>query len=98
MGERRFWVYILASQRNGTLYVGVTNDLSRRVFEHKSRLVAGFTKQYGVDRLVWHAEYASIIEARSREAALKKWRRAWKIALIEEINPEWNDLYDTLML
>ncbi len=94
--ERRFWVYMLASRRNGTLYVGVTNDLSRRVFEHRSKLIAGFTRDYGVTMLVWYEEYPTIIEARAREHSLKRWRRAWKIALIEDFNPMWKDLYQTL--
>ncbi|HTQ83721.1 MAG TPA: GIY-YIG nuclease family protein [Pseudolabrys sp.] len=87
-----YFVYILASQRNGTLYVGVINSLSRRVSEHKAGAVPGFTCQYGVDRLVYVEEYSSILEARARERALKKWRRAWKVQLIEKGNPEWKDL------
>jgi putative endonuclease len=88
----RYFVYILASQRNGTLYVGVTNDLSRRIEAHKAKAVPGFTKQYGVDRLVHVEQYSSILEARSRERTLKKWRRTWKLELIEEDNPSWKDL------
>jgi putative endonuclease len=88
----RFFVYILASGRNGTLYVGVTNDLARRMTEHKAKLVPGFTRTYGVDKLVYVEEYASILEARAREHALKRWRRAWKIELIEKDNPHWRDL------
>jgi putative endonuclease len=88
----RYFVYILASRRNGTLYVGVTKDVARRVAEHKARLVPGFTRMYGVDRLVRVEEYASILEARMREHALKRWRRAWKISLIEKDNPHWRDL------
>ncbi|HEY2135510.1 MAG TPA: GIY-YIG nuclease family protein [Xanthobacteraceae bacterium] len=88
----RFFVYILASGRNGTLYVGVTNDLARRMTEHKAKLVPGFTRTYGVDKLVYVEEYASILEARAREHALKRWRRAWKIELIENDNPHWRDL------
>jgi putative endonuclease len=91
-----FYVYILASRRNGTLYVGVTNNLARRVSEHKEKLVPGFTRQYGVDRLVYAEEYPSIIEARARENSIKRWRRAWKIALIEKANPEWRDLSSDL--
>src|SRR5215470_8609970 len=87
-----FFVYILASRRNGTLYVGVTNDLARRMSEHKARLVPGFTRQYGVRLLVYFEVYESILEARAREHALKRWRRAWKIKLIEQLNPEWRDL------
>jgi len=87
-----FLVYILANQKNGTLYVGVTNNLARRIAEHKAKLVPGFTRKYGVDRLVYLEAFESILEARAREHALKRWRRAWKIALIEELNPDWRDL------
>ena len=89
---KRFYVYILSNTRRGVLYVGVTNDLSRRMFEHKSRLVPGFTRKYGVILLVYFEEYSSILEARAREASLKRWRRAWKIQLIESLNPDWRDL------
>lgn len=88
----RYFVYILASQRNGTLYVGVTGDLSRRVGEHKAGAVPGFTKRYGVDRLVLVEGYSSIIEARDRERRLKRWKRDWKLELIEKTNPMWRDL------
>jgi putative endonuclease len=88
----RYYVYILASQRNGTLYVGVTNDLSRRIGEHKSGLVPGFTRQYGVDKLVYFEEHGSILEAREREHRMKRWKRAWKLELIEKLNPDWRDL------
>ncbi len=88
----RFFVYVLASGRNGTLYVGVTNNLARRMTEHKSGLVPGFTRKYGVDKLVYVEEYNTILEARAREHTLKRWRRAWKIALIEKDNPTWRDL------
>jgi putative endonuclease len=91
-----FFVYILASRRNGTLYIGVTNNLARRVAEHKARLVPGFTRQYGVDRLVYFEQYNSILEARAREHAMKRWNRAWKIQLIEKSNPEWRDLSNEL--
>ncbi len=91
-----YFVYILASKRNGTLYVGVTSDLSRRVEAHKQKLVSGFTKTYGVDRLVYVEGYLSILEARAREAKLKRWRRAWKLELIEKDNPSWKDLSGVL--
>jgi putative endonuclease len=91
-----FFVYILASQRNGTLYVGVTNNLARRTSEHKAGLVPGFTRQFNVHLLVYFETYDSILEARARERALKRWRRAWKIKLIEQLNPEWRDLSDQL--
>ena len=86
------FVYILASKRNGTLYVGVTNDLVRRVSEHKAKLVPGFTRKYGVSVLVYFEAFESIREARAREHALKRWHRAWKIALIEKLNADWRDL------
>ena len=88
----RFYVYILASRYRGTLYVGVTNDLSRRVGEHKSGLVPGFTKKYKVHKLVYYEEFRSILEARDRERILKRWRREWKFKLIEDVNPRWHDL------
>ena len=87
-----FYVYILASRYRGTLYIGVTNDLSRRSGEHKSGLVPGFTRKYKVHRLVYYEEYGSILEARDRERALKRWRREWKFKLIEDVNPRWCDL------
>jgi putative endonuclease len=91
-----YFVYILASKRNGTLYVGVTNDLVRRMSEHKAKLVPGFTRQYGVDKLVYFEEYGSILEARARERTVKRWLRVWKLELIEKMNPEWRDLTDEL--
>ena len=93
-----YFVYILASKRNGTLYVGVTNDLVRRMSEHKAKLVPGFTRRYGVDKLVYFEEYASILEARARERSLKRWQRVWKLELIEKMNPEWRDLTYELAL
>ncbi|HEY2184469.1 MAG TPA: GIY-YIG nuclease family protein [Xanthobacteraceae bacterium] len=93
-----YFVYILASRRNGTLYVGVTNDLVRRMSEHKGKLVPGFTRKYGVDKLVYFEEFASILEARARERVLKRWDRTWKLALIEKMNPQWRDLSYELAL
>ena len=93
-----YYVYILASRRNGTLYIGVTNDLVRRIGEHKAKLVPGFTRRYGVDKLVYFEEYTSILEARARERTLKRWQRAWKLELIEKLNPQWRDLTDDLMM
>uniref|UniRef100_Q07QE2 Excinuclease ABC, C subunit domain protein n=1 Tax=Rhodopseudomonas palustris (strain BisA53) TaxID=316055 RepID=Q07QE2_RHOP5 len=87
-----YFVYILASRYRGTLYTGVTNNLARRVDEHKSGAVDGFTKKYKVAILVYVEEYPSILEARAREHVLKRWRRDWKIALIEKLNPDWRDL------
>ena len=92
-----FFVYILASQHYGTLYVGSTNDLARRVFEHKSGAVPGFTKKYGVNRLVWFETHETLEAALLRERQIKRWRRDWKINLIEAQNPHWIDLYSTLL-
>jgi putative endonuclease len=94
--ETGFFVYILASKRDGTLYIGVTNNLARRVSEHKGKLVPGFTRKYGVDLLVYFEAFESIQEARAREHAMKRWRRAWKVELIEKLNPDWRDLADQL--
>ena len=91
------YVYLLASRQHGTLYLGVTNDLVRRVHEHKTKAAPGFTARYGVDRLVWYEIYDEPILAITREKELKKWRRDWKIRLIEEQNPEWRDLYPTIV-
>ena len=88
-----YCVYLLASRRNGTLYLGVTNDLARRVGEHKSHRIRGFTAKYGVDRLVWYETYDRIDEAIAREKDIKKWRRVWKLRLIETMNPAWDDLW-----
>jgi putative endonuclease len=87
-----YFVYILASGRNGTLYIGVTNNLARRIAEHKAGLVPGFTRQYKVDQLVYFEQFESIRDARAREHAMKRWRRAWKIELIVKTNPDWRDL------
>jgi putative endonuclease len=93
---RHYFVYILASEIGGTLYIGVTNNLIRRVFEHKSNAVPGFTKKYDVKRLVHFEIYDDIENAIRREKRLKKWNRAWKIRLIEENNPNWSDLYPSI--
>jgi putative endonuclease len=92
-----FFVYILASRYRGTMYVGVTNELSRRVAEHKSGAVPGFTRQYKVTRLVYVEPYTSSQEARARENTLKRWRREWKFQLIEAQNPKWDDLTDQIV-
>jgi putative endonuclease len=91
-----FHIYLLASRRDGTLYLGVTRDLARRVYEHKSKVLPGFSRQDGVDRLVWYEEYPTAVEAIEREKDIKKWRRQWKVNLIEESNPDWADLYAML--
>ena len=91
--EKAFCVYMLASGRNGTLYVGVTSDLVKRAWQHNEGVVAGFTKEYDVKRLVWYEQHGNAESAITREKQVKKWNRAWKIRLIEEINPYWIDLY-----
>ena len=91
-----YYVYILASQRNGTLYIGMTNDLVRRVHEHKEGFVEGFTKRHGVKTLVYFESHDRAEQAIQREKTLKQWVRDWKIALIERDNPYWNDLYERL--
>jgi putative endonuclease len=92
-----YFVYILASQRHGTLYVGVTNNLVRRIHEHREKLIEGFTSQYNVTRLVWFDQTDSVEEAITHEKKLKRWRREWKMALIEKTNPAWDDLYDRIL-
>jgi putative endonuclease len=94
--NRSYWVYILASGLGGTLYIGVTNDLVRRVYEHKTKIAEGFTRKYSVDRLVYFESFDDIENAIRREKRLKKWNRAWKIRLIEEANPNWDDLYPSI--
>lgn len=90
------YVYILASQRNGTLYIGQTDSLTRRIFEHRTGEIPGFTSKYGVKLLVWYQQFETREAAFARERAMKKWNRAWKIELIERFNPGWRDLYDDL--
>jgi putative endonuclease len=90
-------VYILATGRNGTLYTGVTNNIARRAWEHRSGAVGGFTKRYAIYRLVHVEFHATIPDAIRREKQIKKWRRAWKLKLIEQNNPQWRDLYDDLL-
>ncbi|PIP72638.1 MAG: endonuclease [Nitrospinae bacterium CG22_combo_CG10-13_8_21_14_all_47_10] len=90
-------VYILASKRNGTLYTGVSSDLIKRVWEHKNNLVRGFSQKYGVHQLVYFEQYEDMSSAITRERQIKKWNRAWKLRLIEEQNPEWKDLYESLL-
>ena len=90
-------VYILASDRNGTLYTGVTSDLAKRIWEHKNETTEGFTKKYSVHMLVWFEQHETMESAISREKAIKKWERAWKLELIEKSNPEWQDLYPEII-
>ena len=89
-------VYIMASGKNGTIYIGVTSDLVKRVWEHRNGVVPGFTRKYGCKLLVWFEAYDDLQEARRRELQMKEWKRAWKIRLIEERNLDWDDLYPTL--
>jgi putative endonuclease len=96
MAERRYSVYILASRRNGTLYMGVTNHLAARALQHRKGIGSAFTSKYSVTMLVWYEYYGDINEAIAREKQLKKWERRWKLDLIERFNPEWTDLYETL--
>lgn len=88
-----YFVYMLASKRNGTLYVGVTSNLSRRVYEHREGIIQGFTTNYGVKLLVWYEAFPTALEAIAAEKRIKRWRRAWKLELIERENPQWRDLY-----
>ena len=90
------FVYIMANRKNGTIYLGVTSDLPKRVCEPREGLVGGFTKRYGCKSLVWFEAYEDLQEARRRELQMKEWKRTWKVRLIEETNLEWNDLYPTL--
>ena len=94
---KNYYVYILASKRNGTLYIGVTSNLPKRVWEHKNKLVEGFTKKYKVHKLVYFEQTENVQSALLREKQLKKWKREWKLTLIEEKNPEWKDLYDEIL-
>jgi putative endonuclease len=95
--EKQPVVYILANKRNGTLYIGVTSDLAKRIWEHKNNIVEGFTEKYKVHQLVWYEMHETMESAIIREKRLKDWRRAWKIELIVRMNPDWLDLYETLI-
>ncbi len=95
--QKQYYLYILASKRNGTLYIGITNDIIRRVGEHKLKLIDGFTKKYNVTLLVYYEVFNDVNEAILREKRLKKWNRDWKIRLIESINPNWDDLTEKLI-
>jgi putative endonuclease len=90
------WVYIMTNKRNGTLYIGVTNDLARRVHEHREGVAGGFTKRYGLTRLVYAERHGDIQIAIQRGTSLKRWRRAWKLDLIAGSNPAWDDLYESI--
>lgn len=91
------YVYIMASKRNGTLYIGVTSDLVKRAWEHREGVVAGFTRKHGCKLLVWYEVQSDLQEARRRELQMKKWKRQWKLRSIELMNPDWQDLYATLL-
>jgi len=97
MSKKEPCVYMLASKPNGTLYIGVTSNLAKRVWEHRNHVVEGFTKKYGVTMLVWYEQHDTMESAIGREKAMKSWQRAWKIRLIEKENPQWLDLYETLV-
>lgn len=95
--EKQFFVYILASKRNGTLYTGITSNLVQRVWQHKQNMIVGFTNKYNVKILVWYEVYENAENAITREKQIKKWKRAWKLRLIEEKNPHWKDLYEEII-
>jgi putative endonuclease len=97
MADRTYYVYILACRKNGTLYIGVTSDLARRVYEHKEKMIEGFTKKYGVDKLVYFEQTQDVQSALEWEKQLKKWNRQWKVELIEKSNPDWLDLYGKIL-
>ena len=93
---KKYYVYIMASKKDGILYVGVTNELLRRVYEHKNNIIQGFTAKYKVHNIVYFEEYNDILDAITREKRIKKWKRVWKIELIEKNNPDWKDLYNEI--
>ncbi len=97
MNKKQYYVYILASKKYGVLYIGVTDNLIKRIYQHKQKLVEGFTKKYNINKLVYYEITSDIKSAIWREKCLKKWNRKWKIELIEKNNPIWNDLYDKLL-
>ena len=90
---KHYYVYILASKKNGTLYIGITSDLVKRIYEHKNNLISSFTQKYNVHRLVYYEEFTDVLEAIAMEKRIKKWNRQWKIGLIEKVNGDWRDLY-----
>ncbi len=95
--EKTYCGYILASSRYGTLYAGVTSDLIKRAWQHREKLVDGFTKEYDVKKLVWYEIHEDVLSAITREKQIKKWNRAWKIRLIQQLNPSWEDLYESVV-
>lgn len=94
---KEYYIYIMATGRNGTLYSGVTSNLTKRVWEHKTNHIRGFTSKYNVKQLVYYEIYTDILEAISREKQIKKWRRSWKLSLIEKRNPQWKDLFSEIV-
>ena len=96
MNNKKYYVYILANKRNGTLYIGITSGLKKRIYEHKNNLVEGFTKKYKIHNLVYYEETSDVMSALEREKQLKNWKRKWKMELIEKENPDWKDLFDDL--
>lgn len=95
--EKHYFIYILSNKKNGTIYIGITSNLTKRVYEHKSNLVAGFTRKYGLHNLVYYEIFSTAKDAIHREKQLKWWKRTWKINLIENNNPEWKDLYEKII-
>lgn len=95
--DRQYFVYMLTNQRYGTLYVGITSDLIRRIWEHKNNAVEGFTQEHCLHRLVWYEAHADPYQAITREKLIKKWHRDWKVNLIQAMNPEWEDLYSSIV-
>jgi putative endonuclease len=98
IGVMSYYVYILASRKDGAIYIGVTSDIVRRIYDHRTKAVPSFTSKYNITRLVWFEIYDDPISAISREKELKKWKRSWKVELIEAQNPEWNDLYESICI
>ena len=94
---KKYYIYILASKKNGTLYIGVTNNLIKRTYEHKNNITPGFTQKHNIHKLVYYEVYNEIYDAIEREKCLKRWKREWKIKLIEESNPDWDDLYNRII-
>ena len=95
--SKQYYVYLITNERYGTLYVGVTNDLVRRIYEHREGVVQGFSKQHGLSRLVWFEAHDDVLAAIGREKAIKRWRRDWKMNLIQAMNPKWDDLYESIV-
>jgi len=94
--KKQYYVYILSNKRNGTLYIGITSNLKKRIYEHKEKLIEGFTKKYAVDKLVYYESTSDANRAILREKQMKKWKRSWKVKLIESINQKWKDLYNEI--